>query len=120
MKKRKQSTKRVVAAFSPEETDELPIAHANAILVQTGVDEFIITIGVAMPPEDDSGIPLYVPAEAERERVIVPAKPLTRFALSRDSMRRFIETMDFFYGWQIDLEEKDTKEAVQQAKEEKS
>ena len=75
----------------PEEANELPLPYVNALVVQSGVDDFFITVGSLTPPE--------IKTEEELERLSeLTAKPLFRFAASRENIRRFIETLQQQYN----------------------
>jgi len=77
----------------PDDTNELSIPHANAIFVQSGIDDFFVTVGVARPPEITS-------VEDFGKFEVIPAKALFRFGLSRLSMKQFIDVLQNQYDIQ--------------------
>ncbi len=58
------------------EVNELPLPYVNALSVQSGIDDFFVTVGAVVPPEIKSEEDLKSISE-------LVAKPLFRFALSR-------------------------------------
>jgi hypothetical protein len=85
-----QESKAIRIRF-PEETNELPLPYVNALVVQSGVDDFFITVGSLTPPE--------IKTEEELEKISeLTAKPLFRFATSRENIRRFIDVLQQQYN----------------------
>lgn len=74
-----------------DEVNELPLPYVNAVVVQSGVDDFFITIGAVVPPAIKSSEDLKQYSEIE-------AKPLFRFALSRSNLEEFISTLQEQYA----------------------
>lgn len=68
------------------DASNLPMQHVNAMRINPGTDEFIFTLGVIMPPEQEE-------MAAVAESGYVMAQPVYRFAISRDNMEKFIELM---------------------------
>lgn len=67
----------------------------NALFVQTGVDDFFVTIGSLVPPE--------IKSEGDLEKLAeLTAKPLFRFATSRVCMKRFIDALQYQYDNQAE------------------
>jgi hypothetical protein len=89
MEDRVQKSKVVKIKFT-EEANELPLPYVNALFVNAGVDDFFVTIGSLVPPEIKSEEDLEKFAE-------LTAKPLFRFATSREGMKRFIDALQHQY-----------------------
>lgn len=68
------------------EVNELPLPYVNALSVQSGIDDFFVTVGAVVPPEIKSEEDLKSISE-------LVAKPLFRFALSRSSMEQLMATL---------------------------
>ncbi len=73
--------------------EELTVHYVNVVNVRSGVEEFFVTLGTAMPPEindikDLEGLD------------VVKAHPLFRFAMSRQAMKNVIELMQRIYDEQ--------------------
>ena len=68
------------------DASNLPIQHVNAIAVNNGSDEFYFTLGVVVPPDQEE-------IKAAIEAGYVVAQPVFRFAVSRNSMEKFIDLM---------------------------
>lgn len=72
--------------FPDEEVEKLPLPYVNALFVQSGVDDFFVTIGSVVPPE--------IKSEEDLEKhTEITAKPLFRFAVSRSNMESFIAAL---------------------------
>jgi hypothetical protein len=85
-----QKTKIIKIRFPEKDANELPLPYANALFVQSGVDDFFITIGSLLPPD--------IKTQEEYESFSeVYAKPLFRFATSRENIKRFIEALQQQY-----------------------
>ncbi len=99
--KGRQKSKVVKITFSDQETENLPLPYANALLVQSGVDDFFVTVGSILPPDIKTEEDLATVSE-------LTAKPLFRFATSRENIKRFIDALQQQYDNQaraIDEEE---------------
>ena len=68
------------------DASDLPINHVNALVIRSGVDEFFLTLGVVMPPDQAE-----VATAAETGHLV--AQPVFRFAISRDTMAKFLAVM---------------------------
>lgn len=68
------------------DASNLPIHHVNALVVRTGSDEFFLTLGVVVPPDQSEMIGIVEAGHLE-------AQPVFRFALSRDTMEKFLAVM---------------------------
>jgi hypothetical protein len=68
------------------DASSLPIYHVNALNLRAGIDEFFFTLGI-VPPPDRSEIP------AIKEAGHIEAQPIFRFAVSRDTMEKFLSLM---------------------------
>lgn len=68
------------------DASNLPIPHVNAMTIRSSSDEFFFTLGVVEPP-DQEDLP------AIQEAGYVTAQPVYRFAVSRDSMEKFLALM---------------------------
>jgi len=85
---------KVVKLKFPEEANELPLPYVNALFVNAGVDDFFVTIGSLVPPE--------IKSEGDLEKLSeLTAKPLFRFATSRECMKRFIDALQYQYDNQV-------------------
>lgn len=78
------------------DASNLPINHVNALVIRSGVDEFFLTLGVVMPPDQTE-----VAAAAENGHLV--AQPVFRFAISRDTMAKFLAVMAGQYDEQTKL-----------------
>jgi hypothetical protein len=91
-----QKSKVIQVRFPEEETKELPLPYVNAFFVQSGVDDFFVAIGFITPPE--------IKTEQDLERFSeLTAKPLFRFATSRENIKRFIEALQQQYDNQVQV-----------------
>lgn len=78
------------------DASNLPVQHVNAMGIHTGSDEFFFILGVVVPP-DQEGV-----AEAiEADHII--AQPVFRFAITRDTMEKFLAVMAGQYDQQTAL-----------------
>src|SRR5260370_16683099 len=68
------------------DASNLPIHHVNALAIRSGSDEFFLTLGVVQPP-DQSEVAALVEAGH------IEAQPVFRFAISRDTMEKFLPVM---------------------------
>ena len=94
MEDRVQKSKVIKIRFPEEETKELPLSYVNALFVQSGVDDFFVTLGSLVPPE--------IKTEEEFAKFSeLTAKPLFRFATSRENIKRFIDTLQQQYDNQV-------------------
>jgi len=50
MEDRLRKSKVIKIRFLEEETKELPLSYVNALFVQSGVDDFFVTLGSLVPP----------------------------------------------------------------------
>jgi hypothetical protein len=100
MKKGVWKSKEVRIRFPEEEKEELSLPYVNALLVRPGVDDFFITLGSLEPPEIRS-------EEGLAECLELTAKPLFRFAASRENLRRFIDVLQRQYERQLMIEEEE-------------
>ncbi|HWS84466.1 MAG TPA: hypothetical protein VN207_09435 [Ktedonobacteraceae bacterium] len=64
-----------------DEVNELPLTYVNALSVQSGVDDFFVTVGAVVPPEINS-------EEDIKKFSEITAKPLFRFVLSRSNIEQ--------------------------------
>lgn len=73
--------------------DELPVHYVNIVNIRSGVEEFFVTPGIAVPPEISNATDL--------ENInTVNAKALFRFVMSRHVMKDVIELMQRLYDEQ--------------------
>ncbi len=68
------------------DASHLPIQHVNAMSIRSASDEFFFTVGVVQPPDQTE-------MAAIREVGYVVAQPLVRFAISRETMEKFLSVM---------------------------
>lgn len=88
-----QKSKVIRIRFPEQEVKELPLPYINALVVQSGVDDFFITVGSLVPPE--------VITEEDLEQFSeLRAKPLFRFAASRENIKQFIAVLQLQYDKQ--------------------
>lgn len=78
------------------DASHLPIHHVNAMGLRTGSDEFFFTLGVVVPPDQ-----LEAAAATEADHLV--AQPVVRFAISRDTMEKFLALMAGQYDQQTTL-----------------
>jgi hypothetical protein len=74
----------------------LPIQHVNTMGVHSSSDEFFLTLGVVVPPDQEEAAKVL-------ENGYIVAQPVYRFAVSRDTMAKFIEIMEGQYKQQTIL-----------------
>ena len=84
----------------------LPIQHVNAMGIHSGSDEFFFTLGVVVPPDKEEVV-------AAIEAGYLVAQPIFRFAISRDSMEKFLALMAGQYDQQTTVR----KQLLQQSSE---
>ena len=77
----------------------LPIPHVNAMSIHPGSDEFILTLGVVVPPVKEE-------MASVMEVGHIVAQPIFRFAISRDTMEKFLALMAGQYEQQTALNER--------------
>jgi hypothetical protein len=94
------------------DASNLTIHHVNALGLRTGSDEFYFTLGVVMPPDQAE-----IAAAMEAGHLV--AQPVFRFAISRNTMEKFLAVMADQYDQQTtaikqlhSLGEKTNKEEV--------
>ena len=75
------------------DASHLPIHHVNAMGIRGGSDEFFFTIGIVEPPDQEQ-------MAAVIEAGHVEAQPILRFAISRDTMEKFLALMAGQYDQQ--------------------
>ncbi len=68
------------------DASNLPIQHVNVMTLRGSIDEFFFTLGVVQPPDKAE-------MEALSENKQITAQPVFRFAISRDSMEKFLAVM---------------------------
>ena len=78
------------------EASNLPIHHVNAMNIRAGSDEFFFTLGVVQPPDQTE-----MAAVTEAGHIV--AQPVFRFAISRDTMEKFLALMAGQYDQQTTL-----------------
>jgi hypothetical protein len=88
-----------ITVVIPETTD-LPLLHVNALNVRLTADEFFWTLGVVMPPE------FRTEEEAQKASPQLLAQPVFRFAVSRQTMARFIDLIQAQFQQQSALLER--------------
>ncbi len=75
------------------DASNLPMHYVNALVVRAGVDEFFCILGTVTPPD-----------QAEMEAVVeaghLVAQPVFRFAVSRETMEKFLVLMAGQYDQQ--------------------
>ena len=65
------------------DASNLPLHHVNVVGIRFARDEFFVTLGVVMPPDP--------PEIAAAQQVgFLEAQPVFRFALSRETMEKFL------------------------------
>lgn len=78
------------------DASNLPIQHVNALGLRSSSDEFFFTLGVVMPPDQAE-----IATAAEDGHLV--AQPIFRFAISRDTMAKFLAVMAGQYDQQTTL-----------------
>lgn len=78
------------------DASNLPMPHVNALAIRSGIDEFFLTLGVAVPPDQTE-------AATAMEVGYLVAQPVFRFAISRDTMSKFLAVMIGQYEQQTTL-----------------
>jgi hypothetical protein len=95
------------------DASNLPIQHVNALGIHSGSDEFFFTLGVIVPPDKEEIV-------AVLESGYAIAQPVYRFAISRDSMEKFIELMIGQFKQQTMLREELQRQQTETSNEEVS
>ena len=78
------------------DASNLPIYHVNVLDLRAGSDEFLFTLGVGLPPNQAE-----MAAVTEAGHLV--AQPVFRFAISRDTMEKFLTLMANQYDQQTTL-----------------
>lgn len=78
------------------DASNLPIHHVNTLVLRASTDEFFFTLGVVTPPDQTE-----MAAAAESGHLV--AQPVFRFAVSRDTMTKFLAVMAGQYDQQTAL-----------------
>ncbi len=91
----------------------LSIQHVNAMAVNAGSDEFFIMLGVVVPPDQEE-------MKATKETGYVVAQPVYRFAMSRDSMEKFLSLLAGQYDQQTSVMKELQRQRVSTSAEEGS
>jgi len=81
------------------DTPELSVLHVNALNMRLGTDEFILTLGIVLPPDISS------PDKAKEMGYRVTAQPLFQFAITRDTMGKFLQLMKEQYDRQTAVQQ---------------
>ncbi len=68
------------------DASNLPMHHVNVMTLRGSTDEFFFTLGVVQPPDQAE-------IEALTENRQIVAQPVFRFAISRDTMEKFLSIM---------------------------
>jgi hypothetical protein len=68
------------------DASNLPMHHVNVMTLRGSSDEFFFTLGVVQPPDQAE-------IEALTENGQIVAQPVFRFAISRDTMEKFLALM---------------------------
>jgi hypothetical protein len=79
-----------------DDASTLPIHHVNALAVRISADEFFFTLGTVIPPDRGE-------MEAAVEAGHLVAQPVFRFAVSRETMAKFLVLMVGQYDQQTTL-----------------
>jgi hypothetical protein len=80
------------------DASNLPIYHVNVMNLRAGSDEFYFTLGITQPPEQTEIAALTVDGQVQ-----VVAQPLFRFAISHDTMEKFLTLMAGIFDQQTTL-----------------
>ena len=83
------------------DASNLPIYHVNVMSLRASSDEFYFTLGISQPPEQTEIAALTVDG-----RVQVVAQPVFRFAVSRDTMEKFLTLMASIFDQQTTVRER--------------
>ena len=83
------------------DASDLPLYHVNVMNIRAGIDEFYFTWGVVLPPEQAEIAALTVNGQVQ-----AVAQPIFRFALSRDTMEKFLTLMASTFDQQTKIIEK--------------
>jgi hypothetical protein len=78
------------------DASNLPIHHVNALGLRAGSDEFFLILGSVIPPDQAE-----IAAATEAGHLV--AQPVFRFAISRDTMEKFLALMAGQYDQQTTL-----------------
>ena len=78
------------------DSSNLPVYHVNAVGVRAGSDEFLFILGVIEPPDPED-------VAKVKEAGYLTAQPIYRFAVSRDTMEKFLTLMASQYDQQTRL-----------------
>jgi|SRR5450755_747798 hypothetical protein len=89
--------RKVTRRFKPVfvEESELPTHFVNVLNVRSGLEEFFLTIGTALPVEIED--------IADLQNIdTIDARPVCRFAVTRTVMRQMIDLMESVYDQQTE------------------
>ncbi len=78
------------------DVSSLPLQHVNVVSIRFAKDEFFITLGLVMPPDPPE-------VAAAQQAGYFEAQPVFRFALSRDTMEKFLAIAAGQYDQQTKL-----------------
>jgi len=78
------------------DASSLPLQHVNVVSIRFATDEFFITLGVVMPPDPPE-------IAAAQKAGYLEAQPVFRFAMSRDTMEKFLSAAAGQYDQQTRL-----------------
>ncbi len=78
------------------DASSLPLQHVNVVSIRIATDEFFITLGVVMPPDPPE-------IAAAQQAGYLEAQPVFRFAMSRDTMEKFLSAAAGQYDQQTRL-----------------
>lgn len=89
------------------DASNLPVYHVNALGIRGSSDEFLIILGVIEPPDPED-------VAKVKAAGYLTAQPIYRFAISRDTMGKFLALMASQYDQQTrlinQLRERETSE----------
>ena len=78
------------------DASNLPVQHVNALAIRSSSDEFFVTLGIVIPPDQSE-------VETAVNTGHLVADPVFRFAISRDTMAKFLGIMAVQYDQQTML-----------------
>ncbi len=78
------------------DASNLPLQHVNVVSIRFAKDEFFITLGVVIPPDPPE-------IAAAQQAGYLEAQPVFRFAMSRDTMEKFLAIAAGQYDQQTKL-----------------
>lgn len=105
--------KAVQISVTTGDASNLPMYHVNALNLRASSDEFFFTLALAEIPDQAEATALTVDGQIK-----VVAQPIFRFAVSRDTMEKFLALMAGTFDQQSRLRERMPQQSSETSEEE--